>query len=107
MKSNSILDHKKSARFAGDGPNCHKNSPFFCHHQDALNQKALKDLWANSLKQAQSTLVLDDELHHLDEALEGLSLPNRRGLGLQSNLGNDQGLGGNRGQSLGHGTKYW
>lgn len=68
--------------------------PLLGHHEDPLHQEALEDLRPDALEQAHQALVLDDELHHLDEARKGLAVPCRRRLGLQADLGHNQGLGG-------------
>lgn len=51
------------------------NLPFFSHHQNALHQDPLQYLGTDALEQSQGTLILDNELHHLAETLEGLALP--------------------------------
>lgn len=82
------------------------DSPLLRHHEDSLNHEPLEDLWSNALEQAQGTLVFDDKLHHLNEAFEGFALPDRRGLGLQPDLGHDKGLCDNGSQSFRHGAKH-
>lgn len=52
----------------------------FCHHQNALDKKALENLGSHSLEEAKDTFALDDELHDLDKTLEWLSLSFRRRL---------------------------
>lgn len=48
--------------------------PFFSHHKQTLNQQPLGYLGSDTLEEAQETLVLDDEFHDFDEALEWFSL---------------------------------
>jgi hypothetical protein len=84
-----------------------QHSPLFGHHQKPLNHKALEDLGADALEQAQWSFMLNDELKDLDEALEGLALPCRRRVRLLADLGHDQGLCGNGSESLGHGAESW
>ena len=59
-----------------------KNPPFFGHHEDALNQQAFQNLGPNSLKQAGYTLMFDDELQYLNEALKWQAISGWRWLGL-------------------------
>lgn len=82
-----------------------RNIPLLGHHQDALYQEALEKLGPDTLEQAQGTLVLDNELHNLDEALERLAVANRGRLGLQADLGDDEGLGDDGGNRLGQSAK--
>lgn len=63
------------------------------HHQDSLHEKALEQLWTDSLVQTEETVALEDKLHDFDEGLEGLSVTLWRGLALQADFGDDQGLG--------------
>lgn len=107
-KRSSTLQHAAavnlSAAFAR-GRHGGRDAPFFGHHKDALYQQPLEDLWSYALEQAEWTLVLDNELHHLDETLEGLAQACRGRLGLQANLGHNERLGHDGGQSLGHGAE--
>jgi len=81
--------------------------PLLRHHQNTLDEQSLQQLWSNALEQAHDTLVLDDERHHLDEALERLAISCWWWLGLQTDFGDDQRLRRQRGESFGHGTKHY
>ena len=81
------------------------NIPLLGHHQDALYQEALEKLGSDTLEQAQNALVLDNELHNLDKALKGLAVANRGRLGLQADLGDNEGLGSEGGNRLGQSAK--
>lgn len=74
--------------------------PFFSHHKDTLNEQAFENLRANSLEETQDALVVNDKLHHFNEALEGFPISSWGWLGLQADLGNNQGLSRNRCQCL-------
>lgn len=80
--------------------------PFFCHHENTLDQQAFQDLWTDALEEAEKPFVFDDKLHHLDEAFEVLPLALRRRLGLQADLGYNKRLGRDGSQCLGHSTEY-
>lgn len=81
------------------------NIPLLGHHQKTLDQKTLQDLRPNALEESQKTLVIDDVLHHLHKALEGLAISAWWGTRLQADLGDDQRLGSDCGQSLRHSTE--
>lgn len=83
-----------------------ENIPLLGHHQQTLDQKTLQDLRSNTLEEGKETLIINNVLHDLTEGLEGLAISAGWWARLQSNLGNNQRLGCDRGQSLGHGTKH-
>lgn len=101
MNKSSILSGFSIVECLGTG----LNLPFFRHHQESLDQKSLHYLRTDALERGQGALMRNDELKHFNETLERLSLARRGRLGLQSNLGNDEWLRGNRRQSLGSGPE--
>lgn len=83
-----------------------KHIPFFCHHEDALHQDTLGNLRRNTLEKTKPSLVLNNELHNLNEAVEGLALSRCWGLRLEANLGDNQGLRGDSRKRLRHGSEH-
>lgn len=81
------------------------NVPLFGHHEQALHQETLHDLGTDALEKGEQALIFDDVFHDLTEGLEGLAFAAGRRARLQTDLGDDQRLSCDSGQSLGHGTK--
>lgn len=81
------------------------NIPFLGHHENTLNEQALENLRTNSLEETWSALIINDELHNFDETLERFAVSSWRWLGLQADLGNNERLGGDRGQCFRHGAE--
>lgn len=75
------------------------------HHEEALHKQTFHDLRTNALEKACKTFVLDNVLHHLDEALERLAVPYWRWFGLQADLGDNEWLCSNGSECLGHGAE--
>jgi hypothetical protein len=84
-----------SAKFSILGLGSWEDSPFFSHHENTLDQDSFQNLGTDALEESQHAFVLDDELHHLAKALEGLALPGWWGVRLQADLGDDEWLSGN------------
>lgn len=67
--------------------------PLLGHHEKTLNNQTFGDLRRNTLEKTERTFIFDDELHHLDKALEGLAVAGWWWLGLEPDLCYDQRLG--------------
>jgi hypothetical protein len=67
--------------------------PFFCHHEETLDEKSLEKLRTNTLEQAHHSLLLNDVGHHLAETLERLAVTGCWRPRLETNFGYDQRLG--------------
>lgn len=72
----------------------------FSHHQEALDEQAFHDLGTDALEKTKGTFMLNDVVHHLDEAAEALSVSCWRWVGLQTDFCDDERLCCNCGKGL-------
>lgn len=79
--------------------------PFFSHHEDALHQKTLENLWCHALEQARDSFVLDNVGQYFGESAERPPQSGRRRFRLQAYLGDDERLRDDGSKGFGQGTQ--
>jgi hypothetical protein len=75
------------------------------HHEETLDEQPFQDLGPDAFEESHCAFVFDDVLHDFGEGFERLAVPGWRGLRLETDFCDDEGLGCECGQRFGEGSE--